>query len=176
MLRAALRTALAATLILAACGDDSEDEPGAAIFAANMTGAYATPLAGKAVFGVTLNDAAKGSGFSLVLGDGRPVRIALFAYATPTPRPGTYEIVGPGVSAGSDTVFSGFLTYLAGTAIDSFQVTGGTVTLQRANHNRAAGTFELSAARTSPDDGAQVFISGSFDAGQIPQVFPLPTH
>lgn len=173
MLRAALRTALAATLVLGACGDDSEDQPGASAFVGDVTGAYATELGGRAVFGVTLDDAANGSGFSLVLGENDPARIALFAYATPQPRAGTYAIVGPGVSAGSDTVFSGFLTYTVGTTIDTFQVTGGSITLLRANHNRTVGSFNLSAERTTPADSAMVSISGSFDAGQIPQVFPL---
>ena len=174
MLRATLRTALAATIVLAACGEDTEDEPGRSLFAGTMTGVYAAPVAGKAVFGVTLDDAANGSGFSLVLGEGGAARIALFAYATPTLRSGTYEIVAPAFDAGSDTVFTGFLTYNAGASLDSFEIRGGSITLTRTNHNRTSGLFELRAERTSPADGAQLTINGTFDAGQIPQVFPLP--
>ena len=176
MLRAALRTALAATLVLAACGEDSEDEAGASTFSGDMTGVYAAPIAGHAVFGVTLDAAARGDGFSLVLGEGGPARIALFAFAAPTVRAGSYEIVAPDFNAGSDTVFTGSLTYNTGATIDSFQVRSGSITLRRANHNRTAGSFTLRAERTSPADGAQLFIEGDFDAAQIPQVFPVPTE
>jgi hypothetical protein len=173
MLHAALRTALAATLFLAACGEDSEDDPGASIFAGSMTGANTATLAGDAVFGVTLDDAAKAAGFSIVLGGGRaPARIALFAYTTPRPRVGTYEIVAPNFPAGSDTVFQGSLTYVVGGTIEAYEIRGGSIDLTMANHNRATGTVEFRAIRTSPDDGAEIVINGSFDAAQIPQVFP----
>jgi hypothetical protein len=58
--------------------------------------------------------------------------------------------------------------------VDSFEIRGGSITLTRTNHNRTSGLFELRAERTSPADGAQLSINGTFDAGQIPQVFPLP--
>jgi hypothetical protein len=61
MLRIALRSALAATVLLAACSD-SEDEPGASIFTGEMTGSYTASLVGEAVFGVTLDDNAKAAG------------------------------------------------------------------------------------------------------------------
>ena len=173
MLRAALVTALAATLLVAACSDDGEDQPGSNTFSAQMTGTYTAVLGGDAEFGVTLDDAAKASGFALILGGGTAAaRIVLFAYTAPKPRAGTYEIVAPDSPAGSDTVFSGALTYDAGSGLETFQIRGGTITLDRANHNRTAGTFDFRAERTSPADGAQIFISGTFDAAQIPQVFP----
>jgi hypothetical protein len=172
MMRTALGAALAASLLLAACGDDIEDEPGTSTFTGNMTGAFVTPIAGPAVFGVTLDASANAGGFSLVLGDSSAARIALFAYTTPRPRAGTYEIVAPGFPAGSDTVFTGTMTYNVGGLQQQFEIRGGSITLARANHNRASGYFEVHAERTRPADGAQVSITGTFDAGQIPQVFP----
>lgn len=172
MMRTALGAALAASFLLAACGDDIEDEPGTSTFTGSMTGAYAAALAGPAVFGVTLNAASNAAGFSLVLGDSTAARIALFAYTAPKPRAGTYEIVAPGVTAGSDTVFNGTMTYNVGGARQQFEVRGGSISLIRANHNRTTGTFEFRAERTQPADGTQVFITGVFDAGQIPQVLP----
>jgi hypothetical protein len=66
----------------------------------------------------------------------------------------------------------GTLSYLVGGALEQFEIRGGSITLTRANHNRASGTVEFRAERTSPANGAQVVITGSFDAGQVPQVFP----
>jgi hypothetical protein len=173
MLRAALRTALAATLFLAACGEDTEDEPGTSTFSGAMTGVHDAALTGDAVFGVTLDQSANASGFSIVLGGlPSPARIALFAYTTPRPRVGTYEIVAPDFPAGSDTVFQGSLTYAVGGNLEKYEIRGGTITLDMANHSRATGTFDFRAERTSPDDHAQIVITGSFDAAQIPQVFP----
>lgn len=176
MPRAALRTLLAAALLLAACGDDTEDQAGISVFAGDISGAYSAPLAGRAVFGVTLDGAANAAGFSLVLGQGGDARIALFAYTTPKPRVGTYEIVAPNAPAGADTVFQGSLTYTAGGSLEVFEIRGGTITLTQASHNRTTGSLELRAERTTPADGAEIFISGSFDAAQIPQVFPQLRH
>jgi hypothetical protein len=171
MLRAALRAVLA-TLLLAACTDDAEDQSGLSVFAGNISGTYSAPLAGRAVFGVTLDDAANAAGFSLVLGEGGAARIALFAYTTPKPRVGTYEIVAPGSPATSDTVFQGSLTYIVNDSVQAFEIHGGTITLDQAGHNRTAGSFELQARRIRPADNAEVSIEGTFDAAQIPQVFP----
>ena len=173
MLQVALRAALAAAVLLAACSD-SEDEPGASIFTGEMTGAYTTSLVGDAVFGVTLDDNAKAAGTALILGQGSPVRIVLFGNTTSRPRAGDYEIVAPSSPASSDTVFQGSLTYLVGGVSQAYEIRSGIITFTRVNHNRVTGSLELRAEQTSPADGAQVFISGSFDAGQIPQVFPQP--
>lgn len=171
-LRSVVHAGLAATMLLAACGDDSEDQPGSATYTGTMTGVVSSSLEGPAVFGVTLDNGANAGGFSLVLGDSSEVRIALFTYTAPKPRAGTYEIVAPNFPAGSDTVFTGTVSYhLQGPVAQLFEIRGGTITLSRANHNRTTGTFELRAERTTPADRAEVFISGSFDAGQIPQVF-----
>jgi len=172
MLRTALRTALAATLLLAACGDDAQDEPGASVFTGEMTGAYTASITGEAVFGVTLDDAADAAGSALIMGGGSPLRIVLFGYTTPKPRVGTYEIVAPGSPASSDTVFQGSISYRVAGASQAYQIRSGSITFTRVNHSRATGTLNLSAERIFPADGAQISIIGSFDAGQIPQVFP----
>ena len=172
MLRAAVPTVLVATLLLAACSDDTEDQSGLSVFAGNISGVYTGPIAGRAVFGVTLDGSANASGFSLVLGEGGAARIALFAYTTPTPRVGTYEIVAPGTAATADTVFQGSLTYAVGAIPQVFEIRGGSITLTQASHNRTIGDFVLTAQRTRPADNAEVTITGTFDAAQIPQVFP----
>ena len=174
MLRNALRTALAATVLLAACGDDTEDEPGASVFIGEMTGAYTASLTGEAVFGVTLDDAAKAAGSALIMGGGSPLRIVLFGYSTARPRAGTYEIVAPDDPTSPDTVFQGSISYQVAGQSQAYEIRGGSITFTLVNHNRATGILDLRAARTFPADGAQIFISGSFDAGQIPQVFPQP--
>ena len=173
MLRTALRTALAATLLLAACSDD-EDEPGASVFIGDMTGAYTASLSGEAVFGVTLDDAADAAGSALIMGGGSPLRIVLFGYTTPKPRVGTYEIVAPGSPASSDTVFQGSISYRVAGASQAYQIRSGSITFTRVNHNRVTGSLNLHAEQTSPADSAQISILGLFDAGQIPQVFPQP--
>ena len=171
MLRTALRTALAATLLLAACSDD-EDEPGASVFIGEMTGAYTASLSGEAVFGVTLDDAAKAAGSALILGGGGPLRIVLFGYTTAKPRAGTYEIVAPDSPASSDTVFQGSISYRVAGASQAYEIRSGSITFTLINHNRVTGRLDLRAERTFPADGAQISIIGTFDAGQIPQVFP----
>ena len=172
MLRTALRTALAATLLLAACGDDAQDEPGASVFTGEMTGAYTASITGEAVFGVTLDDAADAAGSALIMGGGSPLRIVLFGYTTPKPRVGTYEIVAPGSPASSDTVFQGSISYRVAGASQAYQIRSGSITFTRVNHNRVTGRLDLRAERTFPADGAQISIIGTFDAGQIPQAFP----
>jgi len=173
MLRIALRTALAATVFLAACSD-SEDEPGSSIFSGEMTGDYTAALVGEAVFGVTLDDNAQAVGTALILGEGSPVRIVLFGNTTSRPRAGVYAIVAPSSPASSDTVFQGSLTYLVGGVSQAYEIRGGSITFTRVNHNRVTGRLNLHAEQTSPADSAQISILGMFDAGQIPQVFPQP--
>ena len=175
MLRFALRAALAATVLLAACSD-SEDEPGASIFTGEMTGSYSASLVGKAVFGVTLDDKAKAAGTALILGQGSPVRIVLFGNTTSRPRAGDYEIVASNTAASSDTVFHGSLTYVVNGEPQAYEIRSGLISFTRVNHNRVTGSLELRAEQTSPANGAQIVIRGSFDAGQIPQVFPQPQN
>jgi hypothetical protein len=174
MTRTPLRMLLAGSLLLVACGDDGQNEPGTGTFAADMTGAYTAVLSGQAQFGVTLDDGFRAAGLALVLGDSSAARIFLVSSATPRPLAGTYAIVAPGLPATSDTVFTGTLGYVANGALQGFEIRAGTITLTRSAQNGVAGTFELAAVRTSPccdPAPVQVVIAGTFDAAQFPQVF-----
>ena len=153
----------------------AEDEPGASVFIGEMTGAYTASLTGEAVFGVTLDDAANAAGSALIMGGGSPLRIVLFGYTTARPRAGTYEIVAPDAARRARIPCSRAPSATWSPAqSQAYEIRGGSITFTRVNHNRVTGSLELRAERTLPADGAQIFISGSFDAGQIPQVFPQP--
>jgi hypothetical protein len=174
MMRSALHALVAGSLLLAACGDDGQNEPGTATFAAEMTGAYTAALSGQAQFGVTVDNGFSAVGLALVLGDSGVARIFLTTSTTPRPLAGTYAIVAPGFPAGKDTVFTGTLGYMVNGAPEVFLARGGTITLTRSAHNGVAGTFEFTAVRTSPccdPAPVQVVITGTFDAAQFPQVF-----
>jgi len=174
MMHSALRALVAGSLLLAACGDDGQNEPGTGTFAADMTGAYTAALSGQAQFGVTLDNGFNAAGLALVLGDSGAARIFLVSSATPRPLAGTYAIVASGLPATSDTVFTGTLGYVVNGAQQGFEIRGGTITLTRSAQNGVAGNFEFTAVRTTPccdPSPVQVVIAGTFDAAQFPQVF-----
>lgn len=168
MLRNTLRVLVAGSLFLGACGGDDQDAPGTSTFNGAMTGAYTATLGGQAVFGVTLDDKNVGSGFALILGDGGAARIFLTTAATTNPAVDTFEIVANDFTADNDTVWTGTVG-IAGVTNEQFEIRGGTITLDRSNHNGVSGNFELRAQSTSGT--GQVFITGSFDAAQINQEF-----
>jgi len=173
MMRILHRAIVAGSLLLAACADETKNEPGTSTFIGEMSGAYSTTLEGEAVFGVVLGDGINSSGFALILGDGGDARILLTTPSTPKPPVGTYDIVAPG-SSRTDTVFKGTMAYTVGGTLEEFAIQGGSITLARSTHNAVTGNFEFRAERTSPCCGpvpVQVFITGTFDAAQIPQVF-----
>lgn len=172
--RTPIRVALAGTFLLAACNGDSPGAPGASVFEGEVTGAYAATLSGDAMFGVTIDDAGNGNALALILGDGSVARIVLVSTATPKPLPGTYEILPSGLAPAEDTVFTGTVGLIAGGVPQEYEVRGGSITLVRSNHNAVTGQFELRALRTSPLEPvpAQIFITGTFNAAQIPQEYP----
>lgn len=169
MLHNTLRVLVAGSLLLGACGGDDQDAPGTSTFNGEMTGAHTATLGGQAVFGVTLDDKNIGSGFALILGDGGAARIFLTTPATTSPAVDTFEIAANDFTADNDTVWTGTVDYMAGGADEQFEIRGGTITLDRSNHNGVSGTFELRAQSTS--SAGQVFITGSFNAAQINQEF-----
>jgi hypothetical protein len=73
-------------------------------------------------------------------------------------------------------VFHGSLTYVVNGESQAYEIRSGLISFTRVNHNRVTGSLELLAEQTSPANGAQIVIRGSFDAGQIPQVFPQPAQ
>ena len=165
---------VAGSLLLASCGDDTGIEPGTGTFNGEMTGAHAKTLDGLAQFGVIEAANGKATGLALILRDGGVTRVVLTASNTPKPPARTYEIVAPDFPVGSDTVFKGTISYVANGAIEQFEVRGGTITLTLSAHNAVAGSFELRAERIRPccdPAPVEIFISGTFDAAQIPQVF-----
>ena len=164
---------VAGSLLLAACGEDIDAPPATSIFNGEMSGAYTGTLDGEAVFGITQDAGGNSNGFALILGDGGAARIFLRISGTGKPPIGTYEIVAPGAPA-SDAVFRGTVGYAVNGALEQYEVRGGTITLTRRTHEAATGSFELRAERTSPccdPAPVQIVITGTFDAGQIPQVF-----
>lgn len=169
-----MQTVVAASLFLSACGDDTGNEPGTSTFAGEITGVHTASVAGEAVFGVTVDDGSGAVGLALILGEGGAARIFLASTSTPRPPAGTYDIEAPGFPAGSDTVFAGSVGFVVNGALEVFETRGGTITLTRSAFNGVAGTFELRAVRTSPccdPTPVQIFITGTFDAAQINQVF-----
>lgn len=173
MMRTTLRAVAAASLLLTACGDD-QDEPGTNTFTGEISGAYTEAISGEAVFGVTVDDGSNAVGLALILGEGGAARTFLASTSTPRPPVGTYEIVPPDFDAGSDTVFAGTVGYVADRVLQTYETRGGTITLTRSAFNGVTGTFELRAVRTSPccdPTPVQIFITGTFDAAQIDQVF-----
>ena len=173
-MRNILGAIMVGSLLLASCDDDTGNEPGTSTFNGEMSGAYSATLTGEAVFGVILGNGVKSSGFALILGDGGAARILLTTTSTPVPPVGTYEIVAPGFPAGADTVFTGTLGYTVGGVLEEFEISGGSITLSRSTHDAVIGNFELGAVRTSPccdPAPVEIFITGTFDAAQIPQVF-----
>jgi hypothetical protein len=173
MMRTTMRTVAAASLLLAACGDDTGTEPGTSTFAGEITGAHTASVAGEAVFGVTVDDGSNAVGLALILGEGGAARIFLASTRTPRPLVGTYDIDPPNFVAGNDTVFAGTIELVVNGAVEQFETRSGTITLTRSAFNGVAGTFQLRANRTSPccdPTPVQVFITGTFDAAQINQV------
>jgi hypothetical protein len=173
MMRTTLRAAVAASLFLAACGED-EDEPGTSTFTGDISGTHTESVSGEAVFGVTVDDGSNAVGLALILGEGGAARIFLASTNTPRPPVGTYDIVAPGFDAGNDTVFAGTVGYVVDRVLENYETTGGTITLTRSAFNGVTGTFELQALRTSPccdPTPVEVVITGTFDAAQIDQVF-----
>ena len=173
MMRTTMRTVAAASLLLAACGDDTGNEPGTSIFTGEITGVHTASVAGEAVFGVTLDDGSNAVGLALILGEGGPRASFSRQPAPPDPPVGTYDIESPTFPAGSDTVFGGTIGFVVNGALEQFETRSGTITLTRSAYNGVAGTFELRAVRTSPccdPTPVQIFITGTFDAAQISQV------
>jgi hypothetical protein len=169
-----MRAVVAASLLLAACGDDSGNEPGTGTFTGEITGALTATIAGEAVFGVTLDDGSNAVGLALILGEGGQARIFLASTSTPRPLAGTYNIEAPGFPAGSDTVFAGTVGVVVGGALEQYETRGGTIVLTRSAFNGVAGTFQLRAVRTFPccdPTPVEIVVTGTFDAAQINQVF-----
>jgi len=75
MMRTTMRTVAAASLLLAACGDSSGNEPGTSTFAGEISGAHTVSVSGEAVFGVTLDDGSNAVGLALILGEGGAARL-----------------------------------------------------------------------------------------------------
>jgi len=173
MMRTTMRTVAAASLLLAACGDDTGNEPGTSTFAGEISGAHTVSVSGEAVFGVTLDDGSNAVGLALILGEGGAARLFLASTTTPRPKVGTYDIERPGFPGGSDTVFAGNVGLVVNGALEGYDTRSGTITLTRSAYNGVAGSFQLRAVRTSPccdTTPVQIFISGTFDAAQISQV------
>jgi hypothetical protein len=173
MMRTTIRAVTAASLLLAACGDDTGNEPGTNTFTGAISGAHTAAISGEAVFGVTTDDGSNAVGLALILGEGGAARIFLASTSTPRPPGGTYDIEAPRLPAGSDTVFAGTVGYVVNGALELYETRGGTITLTRSAFNGVAGTFELRAVRTSPccdPTPVQIFVTGTFDAAQINQV------
>jgi hypothetical protein len=173
MMHATMLTVAAASLLLAACGDNSGNEPGTSDFAGEITGAHTTSVSGEALFGVTLDDGSRAVGLALILGEGGAARIFLASTTTPRPLIGTYDVERPGFPGGNDTVFAGTVGLVVNGALEGYETRSGTITLTRSGYNGVAGNFQLRAVRTSPccdTTSVQIFISGTFDAAQISQL------